>query len=83
MLDDTHPAIRAMMIEHYRSLEPWQRIALVHKLNRRADDASLVGIQERHPDDDERGLRLRLAAMKHGIELIARAYGVTPASLEP
>ena len=81
MLDDTAPAIRRKMDEYYRSLEPWQRFAIVRELNRRVDEIALVGFRERHPEDDDQQLRLRLAALKHGPELVSKAFGVPVESL--
>lgn len=66
------------MIEHYRSLGVEGRVALVLELNRRADEAALVGIRERWPDADEREQRLRLAALKYPRELMVRAFGWDP-----
>ena len=45
------------------------------QLEHLADTLALAGIAERHPqaDDDER--RLRLLTLKHGPELVRRAYG--------
>ena len=83
MHDDTHPLIQRKLDDHYRMLEPWQRLEIVRTLGRRTDDLALVGLQERHPNDDESQLRMRLAALKHGPELLARAFGVPLESLAP
>jgi hypothetical protein len=37
-----------------------------------------VGIRERHPTASERELRLRLAALKYGRDLMVRACGWDP-----
>jgi hypothetical protein len=81
--DDTHPLIQRKLDDHYRGLEPWQRIEIVRMLGRRTDGLAMVGLQERHPSDDLNQLRLRLAALKHGRDLIARAFGIPLESLAP
>jgi hypothetical protein len=75
---DTSVAADRILFEHYRELGLEGRVALVFELNRRADEAALVGIRERHPDADDQELRLRLAALKYPRELMIRAFGWDP-----
>lgn len=79
LADDTSLAIEAMMLAHYRELAVHEKLAIVRKLTRLADSIALVGIRERHPEADEREQRLRLAALKHGRELVLAAFGWDPA----
>jgi len=72
---DSPLEVEALLIEHYRSLEPWEKVTIVCALNQASDDAALAGIHERHPEADEREQRLRLAALKYGRDLVFAAYG--------
>ena len=74
-LRDTTAEARRVQVDCYRRMAPWQKVELCMQLEHLADTLALAGIAERHPqaDDDER--RLRLLTLKHGPELVRRAYG--------
>ena len=75
---DTSREIARLLFEHYARLEAWEKIRIIEDLNRTADEAAMVGIRERHPDATEREVKLRLAALKYGRDLMMQAFGWDP-----
>jgi len=74
-VDDTYPRTHAMLDAMMRTLAPRQKVKIILDLNRMMDDVALVGIRERDPGCTEHQARVRLAALKYGKELVAKAYG--------
>ena len=76
---DTSPEIEALLVQGSRALTPaakWRQVCE----QMAADDAhTLAGIRLRHPGAAARELRLRLAALKYGSELMREAFGWDPA----
>jgi hypothetical protein len=60
--DDTHPAMRALLIEGYRAMSPAQKLERVRALNHAVQQPALMDIRRRHPNADEREQALRLAS---------------------
>ena len=79
-LNDTHPKVRAKLDDLYRTLDPARKLEIVFRLSQAVDEVALVGIHERHPGCSEHEARMRLAAMKYGRELVAKAYGWSAAN---
>jgi hypothetical protein len=73
--DDTHPAIRTLLIEGYRKMSPAQKLERVRALNHAVQQLALMDIRRRHPDADEREQALRLASRWIEPELMVRAFG--------
>jgi len=73
--DDTHPAIRALLIEGYRKMSPAQKLERVRALNHAVQQLALMDIRRRHPNADEREQALRLASRWIEPELMVRAFG--------
>jgi len=78
LAEDTSWEAEELLLEHYRKLEAHEKVAIILELSRRADDAALVGLIERYPEDSERVRSLRLASLKLGAELMRKAYGWDP-----
>jgi len=74
-MDDTSPEVRRKMVELYRAMPGWRKIARVQELNRRTTALALSDIRRRHPDASERELRLRLASRRMEPALLRRHFG--------
>ncbi len=74
-VDDTDPAIEAILIEGYRRMSPAQKLERVRALTRAVQQLALLDIRRRHPDADEREQALRLASRWLEPELMLRAFG--------
>jgi hypothetical protein len=79
-LDDTHPAIEAILIEGYRRMSPADKLRRVEALNEAVLQLAASRIRTEHPGIDERQLRLRLASLWLGRETMLRAFGWDPTS---
>ena len=73
-LTDTSAEAQAIMDELYRAMTPAQKLQRVRDLTIMANELALEGLRRRHPEESERQLFLRLARMRLGDELVARAY---------
>ena len=65
---DTTRDIEALQITAWREMEPWQKLAEVEELCRRADHLAVQGILMRYPGISEDEIRLRLTALRYGRE---------------
>lgn len=63
------------MHEAWRTRTPGQRIQRAASLTILAHSVALAELRRRHPDDDERTLRLRLAARWIDAETMWAAFG--------
>jgi hypothetical protein len=75
---DTSPEIEALMLERWRAMSPAAKWRLMSDQVLSDDEHALVGIAAAHPAAGERELRLRLAALKYGRELMVGAFGWDP-----
>jgi hypothetical protein len=75
---DTTPEAWAKQFELYRRMTPAQKARLVREVTLAANALALAGLRQRHPDAGESELLLRLAVLRLGEELVARAYGWRP-----
>jgi hypothetical protein len=75
---DTSPEIEAMQVARWRAMEPWEKVALVSEMHRFADALGRTGIVHRHPHGSTDELRLRLAALRLGRELMVEHYDWNP-----
>lgn len=73
-LTDTSPEALAKQIELYRRMTSVQKARLVRDVTLTANTMGLAGLRQRHPAASERELLLRLAVLRLGEELVARAY---------
>ena len=74
-LDDTRPAVKAMLIDGYRKMPPTEKIDRVRSLTLAIQELALADIRRRHPEADAREQALRLASRWIEPALMARAFG--------
>ncbi|MBN2493422.1 MAG: hypothetical protein JXR96_02425 [Deltaproteobacteria bacterium] len=76
---DTSPDAERMLIEGYRRMSPAEKLRRVVDLNQAALQMARARIQARYgPDLSEEELRMRLAALWLGRELMIAAFGWDP-----
>lgn len=80
---DTSEAIERVWFERLAAMEPEQRLQMVARLSRQAQELALAGLRMRHPDATETELRLRLAATRYDRETMIRAFGWDPQAHSP
>lgn len=62
------------MDDLYRAMTPGQKLQRVRDLTILANRLALEGLRRRHPTESEQQLLLRLARIRLGDEIVARAY---------
>lgn len=75
---DTSEAVDRLLMERYRKMTPSDKLRMVTELNQTVEAMALAGLRQRYPDAPERELRLRLAAIRYGRELVIKAFGWDP-----
>jgi hypothetical protein len=75
---DTSQTAEVLMIELIRKQTPEQRAQKIITLNNRARAMHLIGIQRRHPDADEREVRMRLASLWLDRDTMIRLFNWDP-----
>ena len=78
-VDDTHPTIRAMMVEGYRRMTPTEKFRRVEELNEAVLQLAAARIRAEHPGLDDRELRLCIASLWLDRATMVRAFGWDPA----
>jgi hypothetical protein len=78
-LTDTDAATLDRLDECYRRMTPGEKLQRVRALTLMVNRLALAGLRSRHPDEHEARLMMRLARIRIGAELFARAY---PGALE-
>ena len=80
--DDTHPAIKALLIEGYRKMSASEKLDQVRRLTLAVQQLAMADIRRRHPHADAREQALRLASrwiepslMKSAFDWDAQASG--------
>jgi hypothetical protein len=74
-MSDTSHAVEAIRFDMLRRLSPAEKARRVTELTQAASLWALAGLRERFPDAVEPELLLRLAALRLGDDVVARAYG--------
>ena len=65
----------------YARMTPAEKLRRVRELTLAVNRLAIAGLRSRHPDDSEAQLRLRLARIRLGDDLVDAVYGAaTPAS---
>lgn len=77
-LRDTSPEAEAFLIRRLREMTPEQKLRQICSLTRMARELARAGIRLRHPAAAEDEVRLRLAALTLGPELVRNVYGWDP-----
>lgn len=75
---DTTPEAEAILIEGYRRMPVWKKLQQVNELTELVRQLAMNDIRRRHPQADERELRLRLASRSIEPELMRKAFGWDP-----
>ena len=78
MLSDTHPDIEKRLIEGYRKMSPAQKLQRVCELNQFLETLARADVRRRHPQADEREVRLRVASRRIPADLMRKAFGWDP-----
>lgn len=73
--NDTHPKIKALLLDGYRKMSPSQKLARVGALTRAVQELALLDVRRRHPNADSREQALRVASRWLDPELMIRAFG--------
>jgi hypothetical protein len=78
LFEDTPPEVERILVDGYRRMSAARKIARVRDLNWTLQQLALAELRARFPDDDERTLRLRLAARSVDRETMIAAFGWDP-----
>lgn len=76
--DDTHPDAHAVQVALLRRLSPGQRMAMTGRIRAGAESMAEARLRATYPNDDARRIRLRLAALRYGDDLVRRVFGWDP-----
>ena len=76
--DDTAYEIERLMIDAWRTLSPAEKARHFRDACRAVDQLARAGVRARFPDAPEREVRLRVAAMRLGPDLMREVYGWNP-----
>ena len=71
---DSSPAAERLQVDLWRRTTALDKVRTVTALTREAQELALAGTRMRHPHASERECLLRLAMLKLGPRLAARAY---------
>lgn len=71
---DTSPDADAVQVEAYRRMGGAERVQVMFRLTEMARGTTEVGIRKRHPEYDDERVKLALARLLHGDELVRRAW---------
>lgn len=71
---DTSPDADAVQMDAYRRMGGTARAEIASRLTTMAREASAAGIRARHPEYDDLKVKLALARMLYGDELVQKAW---------
>ena len=75
---DTHPRAVRILVEGYRRMTPEQKLGRVVDLTLATHQLAEARLRAQYPAAGEREIRLRLAALIHGRDVVVRAFGWDP-----
>ena len=75
---DTSPEADAAQIEAYRRMGGAGRVEVMFRLTRMARGGAEAGIRSRHADYDDERVKLALARLLYGEDLVRRAWPDRP-----
>ena len=75
---DTTPEISERVVQRWREMSAFEKLALVDELNQTCATLATAGVRQRHPDADEREVRTRVLALSVDRELMVAAYDWDP-----
>ena len=73
--EDTSAAAAAVLLARVREMSPTERLERLRAMTRAVQQAAVAGIRMRHPEADEREIRLRLAARRLDPDLMVKIFG--------
>jgi len=76
--NDTDKKVQTLLIEGYRRMSEAERLRKVCELNRLLVKLMEAEVRQRHPNADEREIRLRVASRWLPPELMQKAFGWNP-----
>lgn len=76
--NDTHPEAERVLVAGYRRMSGAQKLAQVNALSVAVQQLALLDIRRRHPNADDRELRLRLASRSLDAATMRKAFGWDP-----
>jgi hypothetical protein len=74
-IDDTHPKVRALMLERQRRMSVGEKLAELSDLIRTSHHVQVAGLRERFPHACEDELAFKAGAIRVGVELARTALG--------
>jgi hypothetical protein len=78
MPNDTDKKVQALLIEGYKRMSEAERLQKVFELNCLLVKLMEAEVRHRHPNADEREIRLRVASRWLPSELMQKAFGWNP-----
>jgi hypothetical protein len=72
---DTSEDVERLLIESYRAMAPWEKLAIARDLSMTSQVLALAGLRIRHPSAGSEELRMRLAAFRLPPDLLKEALG--------
>ena len=78
LFDDTPLEVERILVDGFRRMSDARKIQRVRELNWTLQELALAELRAQHPRDDERLLRLRLAARKYDSATMIAAFGWDP-----
>ena len=78
MDQDTSPGEQARYVERLKRQDPVARIRAAGALSRAVRRLAWAGLRERHPEEPEAWLRVRLVAQTYGVADARRLFGEHP-----
>jgi len=78
--NDTDPAVLAHLSSLYARMRPEAKLRMVRDLTIGTSRLALAGLRDRHPDESNAELLLRLARIRLGERMADAVYGVAARS---
>ena len=69
---DTEPWAERLLIEHWRGMEPWQKVEVLDSLEDSLREITLASLAERHPGARDEDLVVLAACRRLGREIVER-----------
>lgn len=73
---DTSPEALRLMSSLYARMSPAEKLRQMQQITLMANQLALAGLRQRHPNDTEPELLLRLARLRLGDDVVDAVYGV-------
>lgn len=70
LFDDTPSHIEEMLIQHWRTLTPAQKLAQISSMNATINQLLMAGLRQQYPGESEAQLRMRSYERRYGRALL-------------